>query len=1330
VPPKKKRSTAKVTKGHAPPVANDVGSDEDEDADEQIVDGTDSPTNGDPMALDDPVSADDGQADSDHAPDGSFHIPDLSALTDIAESSTLAQARPRRTPKAKASFYDVQEEQTQQAGSAGKRAVEPVRPADDLELDEASAPEPEKERRTQTTKANETPKTRRPRTSTAATPGAAPSAQSSRSGANPTFRQGVLTDAETKSLLQAAEFFREANNLEEVVFNDMVQEQLPRSNIKADDAGRHLDHKSRLRLELWNVLCAALPDRPRAKTLLIARKHFHNFVARGTWTEDQDRELVEAYRSSPGQWRVIADAINRHQSDVRDRWRQHHAAGDDNLTHFWYDEEEVELVVRYMDAIEWVSRHRTTSEGAVARPDWAIITAAMSFPVNRPTAQRHLKAMGMEELIAGKEELLCLQPGGPCWTLEKMWRQISAMEETDKLALVLEIRDYHRAAKTDDQVAWSEISRKLFEDRWSTWALQLLWQRVRQSVSAPPDKPCALARLVYQERHRTGTLGEQELSIGAETDFLAKLPKVRGLMSRKKVRIDQPLFAQIHRPLEPNVGGGALPMRRTGWRWRPETHDPEWYSKEMEGKGRLARSGAYSPWKKVRPGSSLQATAAAAAESTAAEGPESAAAEESESSAAEEPESAPPKKSKRATAKKPERAAKAKKTRAGRGTASRRAEREEPASREEVDGAEDGPDTEEEVLDAPAEADTSEHAEAEAAENADDDEVDGEVKAEADKGADLEPQDQEDEAGSMAAVASAALERMGALLGLTGRSARTTAARRTQLKEVQEAAENTPTAGPARRLRARGATAETTAAAAPIYEPRQAEAVVMEEAAALATSSQRKRRQQEVAAEQPPVTSSQGTNGQREAMAEQPPATSSQRTRGHRGAAAEQASAAGTSRQSQATEEAATEETPAAATPVRKASGRRRPATEEPSSVRRSRALQATSLNAPATGATRRTRAVKEELEPGPEPPVEAPPTRLASSIRLPSPTQLPSSSQFSSSIQLPSSTQHPSSTHLPSSSQLPPSTQPQPSSQLPLATQEPELPASTQALRAASRRAKAAAAKVVKPPARKPPARRAARPQLSAEAIDDSDEEHFSQDPPVKVKQETGEGDSDVDDRFSTPASRPRSINGLGAASQMSASNTPTGTQHQQQQQQQQSPSASESPSPEDNIQTKYEAEHPTPPSSQPRPRPSQQRSPNPALRLPWQHDLAVGSQNSLSVYESDGTTGGPSPPRRQPPQPPQPLFQLRPPQFSRKRNSGLMQSAPQLPPLRTPGTAARTPFASKRAMRPLEDIETTQPEPAAITATDADAATNSSDDDTEMIDIPGRVTRPMRGW
>ncbi|KAH8904528.1 hypothetical protein BR93DRAFT_882749, partial [Coniochaeta sp. PMI_546] len=154
--------------------------------------------------------------------------------------------------------------------------------------------------------------------------------------------------------------------------------------------------------ELWSRVLDACPTRERQKLLNWCRQKFHNFVARGTWTPEQDEELREMVRHHGTKWSVIGQLINRHQKDVRDRWRNYLVAGENQRKHQWSEEEEREFldIVAEVLGIFQAERERNpdsdmfktgkTNEELV---DWNVVAERMKHARSRLQCQEKWRRM-------------------------------------------------------------------------------------------------------------------------------------------------------------------------------------------------------------------------------------------------------------------------------------------------------------------------------------------------------------------------------------------------------------------------------------------------------------------------------------------------------------------------------------------------------------------------------------------------------------------------------------------------------------------------------------------------------------------------------------------------------------------------------------------------------------------------------------------------------------------------------------------------------------------------------------------------------------------------
>ena len=88
-------------------------------------------------------------------------------------------------------------------------------------------------------------------------------------------------------------------------------------------------------VELWDSIHELFPYRTRMSVSRFCRRKFHNFPARGVWTESGDEMLRKAVAEKGNSWKAVGALINRFPEDCRDRYRNYHVNAENrNRTHW------------------------------------------------------------------------------------------------------------------------------------------------------------------------------------------------------------------------------------------------------------------------------------------------------------------------------------------------------------------------------------------------------------------------------------------------------------------------------------------------------------------------------------------------------------------------------------------------------------------------------------------------------------------------------------------------------------------------------------------------------------------------------------------------------------------------------------------------------------------------------------------------------------------------------------------------------------------------------------------------------------------------------------
>lgn len=241
-----------------------------------------------------------------------------------------------------------------------------------------------------------------------------------------------------------------------------------------------------LHSQLWSRLIAECPDRHRQKVINIVRKKFHNYVARGTWTPEQEQELRQLIDVHGQSWSKIGGLINRHPEDIRDRYRNYIVCGDKQRRDTWTTEEEGELaqhIVASMASIDEL-RAMQPSRKLLQKSyeeliDWQNISELMGRTRSRLQCITKWKAMNLK--THGKDQFSSLQPDSQItFDLEKAHRQLVDMPAAERYRMILAIAK--STATTDKAISWSKLCDRAWRLEWQRKTQVLLWSRLKKTV--------------------------------------------------------------------------------------------------------------------------------------------------------------------------------------------------------------------------------------------------------------------------------------------------------------------------------------------------------------------------------------------------------------------------------------------------------------------------------------------------------------------------------------------------------------------------------------------------------------------------------------------------------------------------------------------------------------------------------------------------------------------------------------------------------------------------------------------------------------------------------
>jgi hypothetical protein len=343
------------------------------------------------------------------------------------------------------------------------------------------------------------------------------------------FLTGVLTKTEIAQVEGAVEAFRVYHEMERHEVNTMIH-QNPRDPDLKDN---------KLHEDLWSRIGEACPTRPRQKLLNWCRQKFHNFVARGTWTPEQDEELRQMVKQHGTKWSVVGQLINRHQKDVRDRWRNYLVAGNNQRKNYWSEQEENEFLEIVAEVLGIFQRERETNPNSdmfktgksnEELVDWNVVAERMHHARSRLQCQEKWRRMREANKINTTVLAGQLEPDQR-WRLKRARHEIASMSHADMYHIVLAIRSIDSGAKDDIRINWKAVLESQ-RKKYHLYTGMLLWNRLRQLVPDQEEKnvqECANELItMYQSDGGTFAIpGDEAFDEAKEEQLLADIPPPR-----------------------------------------------------------------------------------------------------------------------------------------------------------------------------------------------------------------------------------------------------------------------------------------------------------------------------------------------------------------------------------------------------------------------------------------------------------------------------------------------------------------------------------------------------------------------------------------------------------------------------------------------------------------------------------------------------------------------------------------------------------------------------------------------------------------------------------
>lgn len=358
---------------------------------------------------------------------------------------------------------------------------------------------------------------------------------------------GVWTQAEISRLEAFREKYCTEHELSTFQFNALVQSSIRHSKDVTD---------------LFNEAHVAFPYRTRTSVRRFCRRRYHNFPARGTWTQSEDESLKQAVIVKGRSWKAVGEMINRFPEDCRDRYRNYHINAHNRNRESWTDAEILNLCRAVHDCMVKMKEHneQAKSEKFVGREvpesesesdeevrdmrliNWQIVSDAMGPGGGRSRLQcslkwaqlrmtdraKHMKRVN--DALRGSsltDNDKTKKPSKGNWRARQALRTVGNLKPGDRY-------DFLQAfaackAREEGNIAWRSLGDQAFRSRWTTAerkaALQLFKSEIPDgnNMNYREIANRLLTRLMAESSHRLG----ERLERGQDPDANAEMRKQR-----------------------------------------------------------------------------------------------------------------------------------------------------------------------------------------------------------------------------------------------------------------------------------------------------------------------------------------------------------------------------------------------------------------------------------------------------------------------------------------------------------------------------------------------------------------------------------------------------------------------------------------------------------------------------------------------------------------------------------------------------------------------------------------------------------------------------------
>ena len=267
--------------------------------------------------------------------------------------------------------------------------------------------------------------------------------------------------------------------------------------------------------ELWDRIHELIPYRRKVSVTRFCKRRYHNFAARGTWTQSEDESLRRAVAEKGKAWTKVGKMIDRFPEDCRDRYRNYHVNAENRNKEQWSQAEVKNLCKAVYDCLKKVEGERNLKRDeyydngeSIQIPtlksevdelkliNWQAVSDRMGITGGTRSRLQcshkwsSLKKVDVEKHWRGTRVPLKTQKNsaptkvskkkGTSWRLDRAKKKLHNMRAGDR-------HDFLQALATCgavevENIPWKMLGNEEFRARWSTVERKAAWEIFKAEV--------------------------------------------------------------------------------------------------------------------------------------------------------------------------------------------------------------------------------------------------------------------------------------------------------------------------------------------------------------------------------------------------------------------------------------------------------------------------------------------------------------------------------------------------------------------------------------------------------------------------------------------------------------------------------------------------------------------------------------------------------------------------------------------------------------------------------------------------------------------------------